>query len=134
MTKMESATGSIYLRDPGVDRHHLIIQSTHSIFPGSWSPLQLPSYCSYTQFVSFIKAGYPYISSHPLPMLLAPELLFLRNSLRIPCEVQWSVDDWRSGFSLHHFTTPRSSDHRDSLRACNRVIFKIHLEAVVERL
>jgi len=35
--EMDSATGSIYLESPRVDRHHLNIRNTHSIFPSAWS-------------------------------------------------------------------------------------------------
>jgi len=42
--ELDSATGSIYLGDRGVDRHHLIIGNTHSIFPRSWSHALLPSF------------------------------------------------------------------------------------------
>jgi len=97
-TEMDPATGSIYLADPGVDRHHLIIRNRHSIFPSSWSHALLPSFDRSTQFVWFIMAGYPFISSHPLPTLLEPEPLFLKNSLRMPREVRRSVDDGLSSF------------------------------------
>jgi len=53
----------------------------------------LPSVHRSTKFVRFIMAGYLFISSHPLPTLLESELLFLTNSLRMPCEVRRSVDD-----------------------------------------
>jgi len=35
IAEMDLATGSIHLGDPGVDRHHLIIQNTDSIVPSS---------------------------------------------------------------------------------------------------
>ena len=34
---MDSATGSIYLGDPGVETHHCIMRNTHSIIPIFWS-------------------------------------------------------------------------------------------------
>ena len=51
-----------------------------------------------TQFVWFIMAGYPFISSHPLPTLLEPEPLLFKNSLQMPCEVRRSDDDGLSAF------------------------------------
>jgi len=63
ITKMDSVTGSIYLEDPGVDRH-LIIRNTHSIFPSSWSHALLPSLHRSTQFVWFIMG----IPSHALTL------------------------------------------------------------------
>jgi len=44
ITEMDSATDRIYLEDPGVDRHHLIIHNTHCIFCSSWSHAHLPSF------------------------------------------------------------------------------------------
>jgi len=93
ITEMDSATGSIDLEDPEVDRPHRIIRNTHSMFPSSCSYALLLSFHRSAQFVLFIMAGYPTISSHPLPTLLEPEPLFLTNSLQMPCEVRWCVDD-----------------------------------------
>jgi hypothetical protein len=94
ITEMDSATGSIYLEDPGVDRHHLIIRITRSIFPSSWSHAILPSFHRSKQFVWFFRAGIP---SYAL-MLRETEPLMLTNSHRMPCEVRWSVDDGMSAF------------------------------------
>ena len=91
-------TGSIYLEDPGVDRHHLNIGNTDSMFPSSWSHALMLSFRGSKQFVRFIMTGYPFLSSHPLPTLLELEGLFPMNSLWIPCEVQWSVDVGLSAF------------------------------------
>jgi len=116
----DSATGSIYLGDPGGDRH-LIIRNTGSIFPSSWSHALLPSFRRSTQFVWFIMAGYPFVSSHPLSTLLL-EPLFLTNSLRIPCDI---------GGVLMMGCLPSSSTvspHRD------RVNLEMHSEAVIERI
>jgi len=44
ITEMDSATGSNYLWDPGVDRDYLIIRNSHSVFPCSWSHALLPSF------------------------------------------------------------------------------------------
>jgi len=41
---MDSATGSIYLGHPGLDRCHLIIWNTHFIYASSWSHALLPSF------------------------------------------------------------------------------------------
>ena len=57
------------------------------------------------QFVWFILAGYPFISSHHLPMLFKPEMLIPKNSLEMSCEVQRSVDDALSALQLHRVTT-----------------------------
>jgi len=97
-TEMDTVTGSIYLAGPGVDRHHLIIQNTHSIFPSSWSHAFLQSIYRSTQFVWFIMTGYPFISSHPLPSLLEPEPLLLTNSLQMGREVRRCVDNVLSAF------------------------------------
>jgi len=48
---MDSATWSIYLADPRVDRHHLIIQNTRSVFPSSQSHAFLLSIHRSTQFM-----------------------------------------------------------------------------------
>ena len=80
ITETDSVTGSIYLGEARVDRHHRIIRNTHSFFPRSSSHAPLLSFHRSTKFVWFIMAGYPVISSHPLPTLLKPERLFLRNA------------------------------------------------------
>ena len=95
---MDSATGSIHLGDPGVDRHHLIIQNTHCIFPSSSCNALLPSFCRSTQFVWFTIGDHLYISSDPLPTILEIEPLSLTNYLRIPGVVRPSVDDELSTF------------------------------------
>jgi len=129
--EMDSATGSIYLGDPRVDRH-LIIWNTHSIFPSSWFYTLLPSVHSSTQLVWYIMAGYLSISSHPLSTLLELEPLFLMNSLRIPCKVRGSVDDELSAYNLQCFTTSWSSEFRDALQGRNPARVEIHMEAVIE--
>ena len=48
-------TGSRYFADPGVDRHHLIIQFTHYIFPST---------SSHTVFPSFHRSAQIYVVSH----------------------------------------------------------------------
>jgi len=126
--EMDWATGSIYLGVPGVDRHHLIIWNTHSINPHSWSHALWPRVHGSTQFVSFIMAVYPFISCHPLPILLELEPLCLTNSFRMPCEVRRSVEDGLSALYLHCFTTPWSSELRDAFRGRDPA----SLEAVFE--
>jgi len=54
ITDMDWATGSIYLGDPGVDRHHLIIWNTQSIILSYWSQACLPSFHISMQFVRFL--------------------------------------------------------------------------------
>ena len=135
-TEMDSVTGSIYLADPGVDRHHLIIRNTHSIFPSSWSHA---SFDRPTQFVWFLMhsfqafidprnlcgSSWPGIPAYPLT-------LFLRSSSknrsfsRIPfgCHV-------RCGGVLMMGCLPSSatiSPHRD------RVNSEIHSEAMIEQV
>jgi len=46
--------GVYILADPGVDRHHLIIWNTHSVFPSSWSHALLPSFPGPTRYVWFL--------------------------------------------------------------------------------
>jgi len=54
MTEMDSATESIHLRKPGVDRRHHIIRNTYCIFPSPWSHTLLPSFHGSTQLVWFL--------------------------------------------------------------------------------
>jgi hypothetical protein len=93
ITEIDRATGSILLGDDGVNRHHLIIRNTESIFPNSWlhticgvPHTHLPSLHRSTQFVSFFKAGFLLLACYSVPSLLVPELLFLTcfplNTLR----------------------------------------------------
>jgi len=131
--EIDSATGGIYLENPGVDRHRLNIQNTHSIFPSSWSHALLPSFDGSTQFVCIVMARYTIISSHPLPKLLERDPLFRRNSLRMPCEVGQSVDNGLSAFQLQCVTTPCSTEVRDTLRGHDRGSSERHLEAVIMR-
>jgi hypothetical protein len=49
MTEVDRAMGSIYLRDPGVDRHHLILLSYQEIHNLSFPTFDLT--CSYRNFV-----------------------------------------------------------------------------------
>jgi hypothetical protein len=87
ITEMNRVTGSIYLGDPGVDRHHLILSynEIHTLsFPALGSHTLLQSFHRATQFVWFLVARYPIISSHSLPTLLKPEQLFLTNSVWMP--------------------------------------------------
>jgi hypothetical protein len=84
------------------------------------------------QVESFIKFGYPFISSHTLSTLLEPEPLFFMNCLWMPCEVQLNVDKWLSAFKLHGFTTSWSSKLKDVLWCCDWVRIDMHLEMVIE--
>jgi len=93
-------------------------------------PHIMPSFHWSTQFVWFIMAGFPFISSYPLLTLLKPERLLLNNSHWMLCEVRRSVDNGLSAFELHPFTTPWSSEHRDALWGRDRT----NLEAVIERV
>jgi hypothetical protein len=85
--EMDSATGRLYIYDPWVDRHHLVIRNRQSLFPSSSPHVPLPTIPKSVQFVEFIMASDHFRSTHPLPTLLLPELLFFTNSLLMPCEV-----------------------------------------------
>jgi len=82
-------------------------------------------------FVWFIMAGYPCISSHPLPMLLKLEPLF-------PTNCPFGYHAMCSGVlmmgCLHRSTTPWSSEHRDALRCCDQASLDLPIEAVIERV
>jgi len=67
ITEIDLATGSVYLDDPSVDRHHPFRKNTHSIFPNSRSHALLPSLPRSKQFVLFIMVGIP---SYPLTLLV----------------------------------------------------------------
>ena len=101
VTEVERVTGSIYSADPGVDRHDLIsILSYHTMkihtlsFPafGLTRDIMDPRNCVASSTLGSI------ISSHPIPSLLEPELLFLMNSLWMLREVWRSVDGGLSAF------------------------------------
>jgi len=66
MTEMASATESIYLGDPGVDRHHLIIRNTHAFFPCSWSH---PCW-AFIDPHNLCGSSWPGIPSYPLTLFL----------------------------------------------------------------
>jgi len=72
ITEMDRGTGSIYWGDASLDRHHLIIRNTQSIFPNACLQALLPCLVISTQFVWFLTAEYPIMSSHPFPILLSP--------------------------------------------------------------
>jgi len=136
---MESATGSIDLGDPGVERHRLIIRNTHSILPSALSHALLPSFHRSTRFVWFLRDSCQALidpcnfceSSWPgIPVY--PNTLFQRSSSqkssfsRIPfgCHA-------RCGGVLMMGSLPSSSTdspHRD------RVNSEIRSEAVIERV
>jgi hypothetical protein len=99
ITEIDSATGSIYLEDPGVDRHISLFEIHTVSFPALGLLHSCRAFIDPGNFCgSFIMAGYLFISSHPLPMLLKREPLFFTNSLRILCEVQQSVNNGLSAF------------------------------------
>jgi len=83
MTGMNIATGCIYFGEYRVDTYYLIIQKTHTIFPSAWFHVLLATIYRFMQIGWFMMAGYPFISSHPLPTLLELDLLFLMNSLPV---------------------------------------------------
>jgi hypothetical protein len=67
ITETDSATGSVYLEDPGVDWHHLNIQNTHSIIPSSRSHALLLSLHGSKKLVWFIMVRVP---SYPLTLFI----------------------------------------------------------------
>ena len=104
VTEVERVTWSIYLAHPGVDRHHLIsISSYHTM---KIHTLCFPTF-GLTRSVRDIVGPHngmgsstpdSIISSHPIPTLLEPELLYLMNSIWMLREVWLSVDGGRSAF------------------------------------
>jgi len=114
VTEVERVTGSVYLADHGVDRHHLIsISSYHTMkIPTLSSPtfgltrsirdIVDPPNCVGSSTLGSI------ISSHTIPTLLEPELLFLMNSVSMSQQVRQSVDGGLSAFQLHCFTATAS--------------------------
>ena len=125
--------------DPSVDRRHRIIRHTHCIFPSSWTDALLPSFRRSTQFVDphallqsfhrskqcvwFIKAGYPFISSHPLATLPELEPLFHTNS-------SFGYDATYGGVLLTrclHSSSTVSSHH-------DQLYLEIHPEAFINRV
>jgi len=81
LTEMDTPAGSIYVGAPGVIRlwaylvsYHLITERiSHSLDLIFWSQSLFLSFCWFSQLCSIL-------SSHPLPMLLEPDPLFLTNS------------------------------------------------------
>jgi len=68
------------------------------------------------QFVCYIIARYPFISSYSLPTHLEPEWSILMKSFWMLHKVGCSVDDGLSAFLLHRFATWWSSALRDGPR------------------
>jgi len=74
---------------------HLILSyndNTHSICPNYWSNC-LCQRCGRSSQLCGSSTPGSIISSHPIPMLLTPEPLFVMNSISMSREVQRSVDD-----------------------------------------
>jgi len=86
VTEVDRVTGSIYSADPGLDRHHLISILSHHIT--IIHTLSFPTF-GLTRFVRDFGSAQlrgsstlgSIISSHAIPMLLEPEMLFLLNSV-----------------------------------------------------
>jgi hypothetical protein len=137
--EMDSATGSIYFGDSGVDRHHVIISNTLNLSQ-LWvlctlvELLQIQAICvdpyaifrrvhRSTQFVWFIMGGYPFISVHPLPTLFLLTLIFHRKShfgCHARCNGVSMMGCLPSSFSL--------SPH------CDRVNLEMLSEALIKRV
>jgi len=127
ITEMDPGTGSISFGDLRVNRHRRIIRNSHTIFP---------ILGAHSFFPLFRGSSWPgsILSSHPHPALLQPELLFLKNSFRIPCEARQNVGDGHFAFSLHRFTTSWSIELGVALRGRDRATLEMHLEAGIERV
>ena len=134
---MYSATRSIYLEDPGVERQHRIILDSHSIFPIFWSHLLFPR---------FRASPWPgsIISSHPHPTLLEPGwLLIIAWTDREGWHNFVFLGDGRGDGTNHHEKiewtqrcTPRpwSSESRDVLGCHDWASLQTDLEAVINRV
>ena len=121
ITEIDSATGSIYLDDPGVDRHHLIPKNTHSIFFNTRSHALLPSFHRLKQFVRFIMVG---ISSYPLT-------LFVRSSSQ-NCsfsQIPFGCHAKCARVLMRGFLRSSSSDLQ-----LHAVSLEMHSEAVIEQV
>jgi len=150
---MDSVTGSIYLEDPGVDRHHLIIWNIHSIFPSSWSYALLPSFRRSTQSCKLFIDPRNLCGSAWLGIPLSPLTLFLRCSREnssfphiLPSDtMRGAAECWRWAVYLpappYHHTmmewtercTPRpwTSEFGHSLGGSDQASLEMHLEAVI---
>jgi len=97
VTEVDRVMGSIYLADPGVDRHHLISISSyhtievHSIIPNFWSHSLCPRRYRSTHSRGSSTPG-SIILPHPISMVLEPQALFLMDSVWMSREVRRSVD------------------------------------------
>jgi len=103
VTEVERVTGSIYLADPGVDRHLISILSYHTMKIHYLSQLfgltrSVRDIMDPRNRVGSSTPG-SIISSHPIPTTLhEPEPLFLMNSLWMSREVRRSVEGGLSAF------------------------------------
>jgi hypothetical protein len=114
--EVDKVLGSIYLGDPGVDRHHLISISSyhtlkiHSIFPNFWYHLLSLRFCKLMQLRGSSTLGSS-LSSQLIPTLHEPELLFHMNSIWMSQKVhRWYSrligevpgHDHCENFEMHH--------------------------------
>jgi hypothetical protein len=76
---------------------HKICVQPHLLFPSIHGSMQ---------FVWYIMAGYLFISSDTVTRVRELEPHLATNVLQMTCKALWSVDDGRSAFWLHSFTTP----------------------------
>jgi len=79
-------------------------------------------------------AGYPFISSHTIPILLQLEAVFDKNTFRMPFEVWHSADDGLCAFKHCSFITQWSSEHRDTLQGCDQVSLGMDIVAIIKRV
>jgi len=136
--EMDWVTGSILFGHSEADRHQLTIKcNIHSIFPSSWFDKFLPRFPWSTQFVLFLLAWTPVISSHPLPTILMPNLYIIAISIWMQPEVQQCVYNRLSALELCCFATPaRECTQVQSLleRRCSWQAVDISLRFVEEYL
>jgi hypothetical protein len=154
---MESATGTIYFGDSVVDRHPLITQNTHSIYPSSWSHALLLSFidpnnvCRSSRTIthrllihSLWVVHHGRVSLH----ILSPSSYTPRTALdhELPSYIMQGAANCRCWVaclvtSLFHDTVIKwswrctqrrwSSSFGHTLGGCNRVRSEMHLEAVI---
>jgi len=124
---MDSATGSIYFGDPGVDRHHLVIQNTHSILPSF--EVRLKMTIEWTQGYTLT----PWSSKYG-DALGGRDQATLEMQFKHVIERRWmhlgaAIERvWRCTWR------PRLSKFGDAIGSRDQAILEMHLEAAIEWL
>jgi len=126
ITKMNCATGSICSGDPAIDRHHLILWNTESMFLRPWSQLLLPSFHWSTQLLWFV--------IHCCRAIIEPCNVYVSSPLctdsyTATLHLLSSSQNWALSWSLFgcHVSSAISLQY-------NYVNIEIHLEAVIEQV